>query len=136
MNRYSDTARLAFHFAWTEADNLGATAVGVEHLLLGLLQQKTAASTALKSAGVTLADVRRKVSYPKRADATPLAEETTPEVEEVMRVVAARTEARQNSSIEPEDLLLTMLELYGASNLQDLVGDTEVLRQQLSREGT
>ena len=135
MNRYSDTARLAFHFAWTEADNLGATAVGVEHLLLGLLQQKTAASTALKSAGVTLADVRRKVSYPKRADATPLAEETTPEVEEVMRVVGAKAEVWQ-SRIEPEDLLLTMLELYGASNLQDLVGDTEVLRQQLSREGT
>lgn len=133
MNRYSERARLAFHFAWTEADSLGENVVGVEHLLLGLLRQQTAASAALNGAGVTLTEARQKVKQklaargrhaPKR-----LEDEMTPELEGVTRLI----DKTQNSLVEPEDLLLAMLE-HNSESLQDLIGDTDGLRQQLSRD--
>lgn len=133
MNRYSESARLTFHFAWTEADSLGANVVGIEHLLLGLLRQQTTASRALKDAGVTLDDARQKVGQRTGRATSKLSETPTPELEELMRVAEFSTRTRRDSSIKPKDLLLTMLELYGAS-LQNLVEDTDALRRKLSLE--
>ena len=131
MNRYSERARIAFHFALTEADNLGAV-VNVEHLLLGLLQQQTAASAALNGAGVTLTGTRKKVQQKLAARdggaLKRLENEMTPELEAVTRL----TDETQNSPVEPEHLL-AMLE-HGSENLQDLVGDTDRLRRQLNRD--
>lgn len=127
MNRYSERARLAFHFAQSEADSLGENVVGAEHLLLGLLRQQTAASAALNSAGVTLDGARRKVKQklaargervPKRPE-----NEMTPE-EEVIRFI----DKMQNTLIEPEHLLLAMPE-HGSESLQDLIGDADRLRR-------
>lgn len=127
MNRYSERARLAFHFAQSEADSLGENVVGVEHLLLGILQQQTTASAALNSAGVTLNEVRRKVIQKLAARGERVPErpknEMTPE-EEVTRLV----NKMQNTLIEPEHLLLAMLE-HGSESLQDLIGDADRLRR-------
>lgn len=126
MNRYSERARLAFHFAQSEADSLGENVVGAEHLLLGLLRQQTAASAALNSAGVTLDGARRKVKQKLAARGERVPErpknEMTPELEEVTHLVGKM----QNTLIEPEHLLLAMLE-HGSESLQDLIGDADRL---------
>lgn len=132
MNRYSERARLAFHFAQSEADSLGENVVGVEHLLLGLLRQQTTASAALNGAGVTLGGTRRKVKQlAARGERVPERpkNEMTPELEAVTRLV----DEMQTSPVEPEHLLLALLE-HGSENLQDLIGDIDGLRRRLSRD--
>ena len=60
-DRFTASARVVVERAWEEAGTSRGSFVGTEHLLLGLLRERSTASEALASAGIGLSEARALV---------------------------------------------------------------------------
>jgi ATP-dependent Clp protease ATP-binding subunit ClpC len=85
----AETQRVLQHAA-QEADNLGHSYIGVEHLLLGLLREKEAvAGSVLAAHGIRLAEARKIASQPgAHPDAPPeTASTAVPLIDQIKELV-------------------------------------------------
>jgi ATP-dependent Clp protease ATP-binding subunit ClpC len=111
----SGRARKAFQLANQEAQRLNHSAVGTEHLLLGLAKEALSpAATLLRQAGFGLPGLRRRVArlHAPGSDET-LLPGSLPYADDVatfLKAVVAAAEACGVVALTPELLLLALLE--------------------------
>jgi ATP-dependent Clp protease ATP-binding subunit ClpC len=113
----AETQRVLQHAA-QEADNLGHSYIGVEHLLLGLLREKEAvAGSVLAAHGIRLAEARKIASQPgahpdappeTASTAVPLIDQIKELVQKLPGLAPGSTEAR-----ELTDRILRALDALG-----------------------
>ena len=135
LQGFGPDARKALTAAEREARSMGHDRVGTEHVLLGLLGEKGAASAvALRSAGATLAAARRKVTEAvgpaTREDVEPA---PTARAGRALGRAARFARDQQAEAVGSAHLLLGVLDVEGTAGqvLRGLGVDIEQLRASL-----
>ena len=137
MNRYDDEARLIFHYAREEANNLGQNQVGPEHLLLGLMRGKGGGREVLEAAGATLDALRAHIRLTGPEGHPPYtfndAPSITPKSRRVMEVASHEARKLGAQVTSSQHILLALLDseqraVRGA--LESVSPDLRLLRQQ------
>jgi len=110
-------ARDAVEAAATVARDLGARAVGTEHLLLGVLAGTSDAARTLTAAGATVAATRAKVGETSRGgrgpDDAPL--ELTPRATRAIGRAHRYSHAERSEEVDARHLLLGVLDIEGTA---------------------
>ncbi|HMC39183.1 MAG TPA: Clp protease N-terminal domain-containing protein [Acidimicrobiales bacterium] len=139
--RLADDARRAVVSAREEAEGLGHSEVGTEHLLIGLLSRgSTAAAAALVANGATLVSVRGKVIEARASRTGPLPTgrpADLPLTDRANRALdrAARLSLRLGrDEVECEHILASVLDVEGTAGqvLRGLGVDPESVRRALN----
>jgi ATP-dependent Clp protease ATP-binding subunit ClpC len=145
LEGFGQGARRAVAMAALEARELGASRLGTEHLLLGLLaHEEGAAARVLGDAGVTLAGARRKVAEASGGRNDELAEARTGGRSTAGLVRSARadraigrafrfSQEQKAREVRTEHLLLGVLDVEGTAGqvLRGLGADLDSLRAKL-----
>lgn len=139
LDGFGPDARRAVESAAAEANALGHDRVGTEHLLLGLLaDHPSAASKALRDAGVTLAGARHKSSeavvVDAEAGATPQPLPWTARAQRALGRSRRFSLAAGSDVVRSEHLLVAVLDVEGTAGqvLRGLGVDVDRLRAALS----
>lgn len=136
--RFTAAARQVVVLAQEEARGLGHELIGAEHLLLGLLREESGvAASTLRSVGVTLEQVRRRVAEKYPAAAGPPSEHLPFAGGARSALEAAMTESvnLKHSYIGTEHVLLGVLREQNAARevLKELDLDVDRLTGEVSR---
>jgi ATP-dependent Clp protease ATP-binding subunit ClpA len=135
LQGFDAEARRALTLAEREARALGHSRVGTEHVLLGLLTDKGAASAAaLREAGATLSGARRKVSEAVGPGAPDAGEPTSsPRAARAIGRAARFARDQRSDAVGSAHLLLAVLDVEGTAGqvLRGLGVDIEQLRTAL-----
>ncbi len=115
-DKFSDSTAKAMREAYSFAARLGAGFVGSEHLLYGIALYKSAAAQALRKAGIDAALVREFVEEFETADGGgTLSVSMASEAQRVLELAEARVAKLRHKYMEPEHILLGMLEERGCA---------------------
>ena len=116
IDRFTDRARKVIMYGKQEAQRLGQSSLGTEHVLLGLVKEGTGvAANVLKSLGVDLkrirAEVERTVQSDPAAHAQKMAGEPryTPRAKRVLELSLDEARSLGQNYIGTEHLLLGLL---------------------------
>ena len=117
LENYAASAQRVVSMATVEAQRLGHSQIGTEHLLLGLLSDDAGeAADPLRSAGVTLAAARHKVVEASRADGgTPDGETLpfTPRASRALERAGRFSRKDQSPEVHAGHVLLGVLDVEG-----------------------
>jgi Clp amino terminal domain, pathogenicity island component len=115
--RYTDDARLLFHYARLEQFNLKHSAsIDAEHLLLAIVLQDGVLSQTLQVLGCTAQTLRERIKRVRHADAIAYEDNLNEapmisvEIENTMTIAAKLARTRGDGVIEPHYILLAILE--------------------------
>jgi hypothetical protein len=138
MTQLDEQARLVFHLSKEEAMLLGAPAVDVQHVLLGLLREGGLAAQALNSHGLTLERARVKAGSwmtqetPARQDSPPI----TLDAKKLVEGAAEQARLNDDETVNSGHILLAVIRDENPvvhSLLEPLVGGSKgVMRQVLT----
>ena len=115
MSMWEPFTKLAQHsiaLARDEANRLGNTDIGTEHILLGIIAQgDTVAVKALEMLGIDLANVRREVEANVGHGAPPIVDEMrfTPDSKRVIELAFEEARMQSYNYIGTESLLLGII---------------------------
>ena len=111
-NKFTKKAQNALAFAVNQAQELGNTYVGSEHLLLGLIQERESiASRMLHKRGITYEKIKNDLVYSESLDnqTTLSSSNVTPRVKKIIENAAHMTEKSAQTLIGSEHLLYALL---------------------------
>lgn len=137
FNGFTQKANEALNAAIAEAEALGHTYIGSEHLLLGLLKAEgSAACTALEEKGVSFDEIeqllKETVGIGAKMHLTP--EQFTPRAKNIIETAVAAARQMGNNFVGTEHLLLGILsdgENYAVRFMSELGVNTEDLGQKI-----
>jgi ATP-dependent Clp protease ATP-binding subunit ClpC len=136
LNRFTERAKQVLVLAQKEAQNLGHTYVGTEHLLLGLVDEGTGiAAKALASLDIQSDVVRQKIQEAMGTGESHGQEiNYTPRAKHVLELAIAEAQQFQHNYIGTEHLLLGLIresEGIAAQVLMSMGADLNVVREQV-----
>jgi len=134
---FTDGARRVLKFAHQEAERLHHSQIGTEHLLLGLLREKSGvASHVLRELGLQSGDVKHWVErlstkpfISLSTDATP---NLTPRTKKVLELAKDEARRRGDSRIDTHHILLGLAR-QGDGTALDVLGHLGVTAEQIRR---
>ncbi len=141
FNGFTQKANEALNAAIIEAEQLGHTYIGSEHLLLGLLKvEGSAAYTALSDKGINFEDVeqmlKEMVGIGAKMHLSP--EQFTPRAKNIIETAVATARQMGNNFVGTEHLLIGILsdgENYAVRFINQLGVDTDDLGQRILDSG-
>ena len=125
FERFTEPAKRVLTLAQEEAERLGQTYIGTEHILIGLIRQEQGmAARVLRDLGVELAEVRKKMESVLGRSPGPVRQGMLPtsRVKRVIELSFQEAHRRSSASVGTEHLLLGLLlegEGIAAQVLQD-----------------
>ena len=134
---WSDRAKRVLALAQEEAVRLRHNYIGTEHVMLGLLRSDApAVRQSLVPFGLSIESAREKIAAITPPGSEPATGEQalTPRTKTIVEL--ARTEAPPGDSVEPEHILLALLEEgggIGAEVLSSLGATADRIRRQLKK---
>jgi ATP-dependent Clp protease ATP-binding subunit ClpC len=136
LNRFTERAKRVLVLAQKEAQNLGHTYVGTEHLLLGLVDEGSGiAAKALASLNIQSEAIREKIQEAIGTGESHGQEISyTPRAKHVLELSIAEAQQFQHNYIGTEHLLLGLIrenEGIAAQVLMSLGADLNVVREQV-----
>ncbi len=138
LDKYTDRAKTVFQSMYDAAAEMGHGFVGSEHILLGVAQDDGKASRVLNHFGVTSALLKSYLQTQDKDAAEAVGGtqvlQFTPEAEHIFTLAEELANRMQASKIEPEHLLLAIVEdknCAAARLLQSLDRDLDAIRSKL-----
>ncbi len=138
LDKYTDRAKTVFQSMYNAAAEMGHGFVGSEHVLLGVAQDDGKASRVLKHFGVDSALIKSYLQAQDKDAAEAVGGtqvlQFTPEAERIFTDAEELANRMQASKIEPEHLLLAILQEPGcaaARLLSSLNRDLDAMRNKL-----
>ena len=129
---WSDRAKRVLALAQEEAVRLRHNYIGTEHVMLGLLRSDApAVRQSLVPFGLSIESAREKIAGSEPATGE---QALTPRTKTIVEL--ARTEAPPGDSVEPEHILLALLDEgggIGAQVLSSLGATADRIRKQLKK---
>jgi len=126
---WSDRAKRVLALAQEEAVRLRHNYIGTEHVMLGLLRSDVPFGLSIESAREKIAAITPPGSEPATGE-----QALTPRTKTIVEL--ARTEAPPGDSVEPEHILLALLDEgggIGAQVLSSLGATADRIRKQLKK---
>jgi len=111
FSHFSKRAQKVLDKSHEEARRLGYEFIGTDHILLGILGEKTSVATkVMKNLGVTLEKLRKELPDFGRTEIDSIADELiyTPRTKRVFAMAKEEAEILKSDLIEPEHLLLAI----------------------------
>jgi ATP-dependent Clp protease ATP-binding subunit ClpC len=138
--RFGDSAQKVVAHAQEEAGRLGHNYIGTEHLLLGVLRERTSrGAEALAARGVSLGAVRKRIDDIVGKGTAPAAGPIpfVPRAKRVLQLAVGEAETMGHHLVDPEHIVLAILaegEGVAARILRDLGVSEQAVRDRLGKK--